>query len=239
MLKKGTKLKSVSIRKQKLGKEPDAKARDELKIWTYTYDPKNKHDTAVYKGPFSKYLSQYRSNGPRKEVYEHTYTTVKDLKLASRNDRFDMFKKVVEAGKDIPISELKQIQSIMRSYGMHHTPSKVTGEKVRSAVNVDLNKLHTKEDWEAAYTVFNHMMEAGHKYKTTQIYMRVMAKNFDAMVDDNNKDIYNLAQDPIIIFDRGHIKESERVRKVKVSEMNKNYEKIKSELAKLGERFKL
>lgn len=236
VLKKGTVLKSVSIRKQKLGKEKDAKARDELGIWTYTYNPANEHDTKVYKGPFSKYLIG-RGRGGNK-VYEHTYTINKDLKVADLNARFDMFKEVVEAGRDIPISELKSMQDLMRYYGMGNSTSKNYGDKIRAAVDLDLTKMKTKKDWEAAYVIFNHMMENGHKYKTTSIYMLAMAKNWDAMVDDNNLGIYNMAEDPLIIFDRNNLKESEKVRKVKLSEINKNQEQLKKELEAQGEHLK-
>lgn len=237
ILKKGTVLKTVNTRKKKLGKEKDAAVRNRLKMWTYTWDPNNKHDTEIYKGPFSKYISQ---NGKHK-VYEHTLTVDKDLKLASKKDRFDIFKKVVssDAAMDIPIKELKWMQQAMRDNDMHNYSSKITGASTRKAATVDLDNLKTKEDWEAAYQVFNHMMENSHKFAATRIYTKIMAENWDAMVDDNNKDIYNLAQDPLIIFDRANLKESRKVRKVKLSEIKANYEKVKKELNELGENIKL
>jgi hypothetical protein len=43
-------------------------------------------------------------------------------------------------------------------------------------------------------------MNQAQNYKSVNEYMKRMSGKFDAMVDDNNQDIYNMAHDPVIIF---------------------------------------
>lgn len=223
-LKAGTRLNSVT------GKYLEADSYKNSGQWMYTYRDDETHDNKVYKGPFAKYLVYYRG---AKWIAEHKYETVKDLKMPTRQERIDEFKTLK---KKHLISDLSTVQKMLVQY-------KVGNEKEQQEYK-DFNpkKIETEHDWEVAYNIFSHAMEASYYYKSTKEYCEKMSKKYDAMVDDNNKDVYNLAVDPIIIF-----RANEALKKVDSnftnylypSEVENNYDEIKQELAKQGVNIKL
>ena len=222
VLKKGTKLNSVSI----MGNSEDYRNRDR---WMYTYDPKNEWDRAVYRGPFSYYKNKYFGGAL---TFEHYFETTKDLKMPTSDERFDEFVKLYEKNTKVFTKELQSIQNMVKRYDM--------GPQNISAQKVNLKKVATDEDLVAAYKLFNHAMENVQAYKMTKMYADEMAKKFDAMVDDNNQGVYNEAQDPIIIFNP---KESLKVIDTSVlntpNDIVENYMKVRSELAKKGKNVAL
>ena len=102
------------------------------------------------------------------------------------------------------------------------------------------NNIKTEEEWNIAYSVFNHMMESVQSYKTTTEYAKRMSKKYDAMVDDNNQSTYNRAQDPVIIFRANEaLKAIGDVKIIEANEIMNNYNDVKKELNKHGENVKL
>lgn len=185
VLKKGTRLNSISARYF------DSEQYRNNGKWMYTYNPDDKHDRDVYRGPFSKYLVIYRG---AQFVTEHKYETIEDLKMPNKKERIDAFKKIYDRNRNDVIGEMKQIQKMLVEY-------QIGDEKEQKEwKNINLDDLKTSDDFRIAYDIFNHAMEASYAYKSTREYVKYMERNYDAMVDDNNQGTYNDAHDPIIIF---------------------------------------
>lgn len=168
---------------------------------------------------------------PLKDV---NYEVTKDLRMPNSKERYEAFKKVYNENKNVAVKDLDDTQKFMKSAGMDQSKE----ENVRKAATVDLSNLKTEDDYKAAYIVFNHAMENINAYKTTRKYAKLMSKNFDAMVDDNNQGIYNEAQDPIIIFDQKNLKWLD-TKFVDLNDMYNNYMAVSSELNKRGKVTKL
>ena len=184
VLRKGTKLNSI---------EYVFDPSDSKKKWKYTYNPKNEWDSKVYRGPFSVYKSNW-GQYPLKDV---SYEVTRDLKMPDSKERYEAFKKVYDENKKVAVKDLSNVQGMLKKYGFDKQ-----GERDKKSVEVDLSNLKTEDDYKAAYDVFNHAMESVDSFKTTKKYAKLMEKNFDAMVDDNNQGVYNDAQDPVIIFNQ-------------------------------------
>ena len=184
VLRKGTKLNSI---------EYVFDPSDSKKKWKYTYNPKNEWDSKVYRGPFSVYKSNW-GQYPLKDV---SYEVTRDLKMPDSKERYEAFKKVYDENKKVAVKDLSNVQGMLKKYGFDKQ-----GERDKKSVAVDLSNLKTEDDYKAAYDVFNHAMESVDSFKTTKKYAKLMEKNFDAMVDDNNQGVYNDAQDPVIIFNQ-------------------------------------
>lgn len=200
--------------------------RNPTNRWLYTYNPDDKWDASVYKGPFAVYKLQL---GGRR-VFEHQYETVKDLKMPTSKERIDEFTNVYNRKKSRSSKELSSMQKIMRRYGV--------GSK--EAQCVDMNKLQTAADYKAAYEVFQHLMEQSWKYDTTKRYCAAMSEKYDAMVDDNNQRIYNHVHDPVIIFKVNEaLKEIGDARLVSMNEIKENFVTVRDEMAKKGEQVML
>lgn len=221
VLKKGTKLNSVSSIYE------DSDSYRKSGRWLYTYNPDDKWDSQVYKGPFSLYLARYRG---AEFVAEHQYEVAKDLKMPTKKERVDEFINLYTDNKKMVVKDLTLIQRSMRQYNTGSNESR----------NVNLKKLKTKEDYDAAYEVFNHAMEAAYRFKSTKAYSDIMSKKYDAMVDDNNQGIYNNAHDPVIIFRANEaLKTIGPIKYVTTEEIIDNREKVGKELAKEGKKVKL
>lgn len=218
-MKKGTRLNTVSIRSRK-NVYPENR-------WLFTYNPDDKWDSKVYKGPFSVYLIQ-RYYGEK--IYEHEYETIKDLKMPTKKERMDEFVEVFNSNKLFSAMELRDIQTRMKQYSVGSEESK----------NVNLFNLKTDDDYKAAYEIFQHAMEASNQYRITKKYSKAMQKKYDAMVDDNNQGVYNCAHDPVIIFNVNKaLKEIGDAQVVDIKEIGTNFNDVKLELAKKGESIKL
>lgn len=218
-MKKGTKLASVSI-------FPDAhtyQIRNNKML--YTYNPKDKWDSKIYKGPFSIYKSR---NGMIK-MHEHTFVTVKDLKMPTSKERIDEFINLATNNRRMLVKDLKPIQQRLSKWSV--------GSKESRTVN--LNKLKSDADFKAAYEIFNHAMENANAHITTRKYVEIMSTKYDAMVDDNNQGVYNRAHDPVIIFRANEVLKTVGSRTLADSEIVKNYVHVKRELNKKGEQIKL
>ena len=221
VLKKGTKLNSI---------EYAYGPSDSKKKWKYTYNPENEWDSKVYRGPFSV----YKSNWGQYLLKDVSYEVTRDLKMPNSKERYEAFKKVYDENKKVAVKDLKNVQGRLKNYGF----SEYQSERDRKSVSVDLSNLKTEDDYKAAYDVFNHAMENVNAFKTTKKYAKLMEKNFDAMVDDNNQGVYNEAQDPIIIFNQKDLKWLNTDFKV-LDNMYKNYTDVTTELNKQGKIIKL
>lgn len=196
--------------------------------WLYTYRDDEDWDNKVYKGPFSLFLRAYKKI---KKIYEHHYETTVDLKMPTRDERIEEFKKL---DKDTLASDLEKIKSDYLD--SKYKPSIEMQKKLEA---FDPRDIKTKEDWDFAYELFSHLMENSYYYRSTQEYMSSVSSKWDAMVDDNNKNVYNRAVDPIIIFRANEV--LRRIgnqpisRLVTDEEIRRNVEALEKELSKEGE----
>ena len=232
VLPKGTKLNSIeyALNPSDWTKHPEESAAYKKK-WKYTYNPKNEWDSKVYRGPFSV----YKSNRGQYLLEDVSYEVKRDLKMPDSKERYEAFKKVYDENKKVAVKDLSNVQGILKSYGFSEYPN----ERDRKSATVDLSNLKTEDDYKAAYDVFNHAMDNVEAFKTTKKYKKLMEKNFDAMVDDNNQGVYNDAQDPIIIFNRKDLKKLGSTDYNVLANMYKNYTDVKTELNKKGKAVKL
>lgn len=220
VLRKGTRLNSVSTYST-----PDAYKSNGH--WMYTYNPDDKWDRAIYTGPFLKYKALYYG---WKYANEHEFEVVKDLKLPTKKERVDEFIDLYAKKKDVTVADLEKVREMVINYNVK------TDHDIR---NLDVQNLKTRDDYEAAYELFNHAMENVAAFKSTKSYADLMEQKYDAMVDDNNQGTYNGAHDPIIIFRANEALKSLGSRKVPVSELLENYKYVAEELEKEGKRVKL
>lgn len=224
-LKAGTRLNSVT------GKYFDADKYKDSGKWVYTYRDDDSWDNKVYKGPFAKYLVMYRG---ARFIAEHKYETIKDLKMATEKDRIDEFKKL---NKKNLIDDLKSVQEQLVRYNVGNEREQ---KEFRS---FDPDNIKTDDDWRIAYSIFSHAMEASYYYKSTKEYCERIQSKYDAMVDDNNRGVYNKANDPIIIFRANEalkkIAEQPETSFLKVQDVLDNYNEVKQELEKEGMKVKL
>lgn len=220
VMKKGTVLRSVS------GKYLSGQSYKKANRPIYTYNANDEWDNKVYKGPFAYFDVMYRG---AQFIAEHEFETARDLKMPTSKERIDEFKALYNDRKfnRKVRKDMKAVQKIMKDQN-------VGDPKVQ---NMDLNKIETEEDYKNAYDLFNHAMETAHKFKSTREYVKRMSNKYDAMVDDNNVNVYNEAHDPVIIFKTDDLIERNSgvpISMLTAEDINNNLEDVRKELEKKG-----
>ena len=211
VLKAGTKVEHVSRYYTAGNSQTLLDYFNNSKKMLYVYNPNDKWDKKIYQGPFAKFLKDYRMRTTSNPEV-HQFTVKEDLKMPK---------------------ELDSVKQILIDGGFN-----LNGNT--DYAKVDFNNIKTEEDIKNAYMVFNHAMEVSYKYSITQAYCQYMCQRFDAMVDDNNVNIYNRAHDPIIILNTQKLLASKKIaRQLKDIEIAKNCGDVRRELNKYGERMKL
>lgn len=225
VLRKGTRINSVSSKYTN---------SDEYKNngrWMYTYRDDEEWDSKVYKGPFAKYLVLNRG---AQFVKEHQYETVRDLKMPTKQQRIDEFKKL----------DRKQVTKDMETIRKMLVEQNIGSEQEQKNYrNFDVNNMKTEEDYKIGYDIFSHAMEASWYFPSTRDYMKNISDKYDAMVDDNNQGVYNNAHDPIIIFKANEVLKTISDDPIKgyltAPEIVENTENVRTELEKIGRKVKL
>lgn len=161
-------------------------------------------DTVVYQGPFSMWKGTEASKRNR-NINKHDFVVTKDLKMPTQEQRVQEYKKLLNTKNPIKSityrNNLNEIANVMKRYQM----DKVALGKMKTA---DYRNAKTSDNLALSYRVFNHGMEWWKKYSITKDYMKVMSTKYDAMIDDNNKTIYNRAENPMIIFNANKVLKS-------------------------------
>lgn len=221
-LSKGTQLETVKLKEDKIykyGKRGRA---------MYTYNPKDEWDKKVYRGAFSVYKSNYL----KRPMYVAKYEVKKDLKMPTKQQRVDELVNLANKNSKQTLADLQDIRSIMVKWSEKAS----LGPHIQESIdNWDGKALPTtSKEWAAAYSLMQNGLENVSMWKTTMNYMQVMSSKYDAMVDDNNVNVYNRAHDPIIIFKAEQALEAIGGQELDSKEIVESYQYVKKELKKQG-----
>ena len=165
---------------------------------TYLYDPNNKHDKRVYEGAYSMYIE--RGKGYTNK-YIHEYETLSDLRMPSDKRSVEIF---IDSYKKNPApyaSEMNQIKNYYREVGKRR-PISESNKKIAS-YDKDFDANTSKEDLaEYGYKTLNALSTYGSRGSAAirNYYESVKKEGYNAIVDDNNRSIYNDAVQPIIVL---------------------------------------
>lgn len=235
VMKKGTRINTIAIANGGKLNSDDYLKKEKKSQWTYTYNANNEWDNKVYKGAFALYIIKARGAN---HISEYSYETTKDLKMPTRRQReqefFNLYKDP-KFNKKV-VSEMEYVRKILVEHKVG------SAEQQKAYANLDFNNIQTDEQKKLAYEVFCHAMEHQQYYKTTRQYAKNMSKKYDAMVDDNNQGIYNMAQDPVVIFRANEaLKAVENIpsRYLTSEEITNNLDALAEELGKHGKKIQL
>ena len=166
---------------------------------TYVYDPNNKHDRMVYEGAFAKRveLGQHYAN-----QYVHNYVATEDLLSPSTKKRVDIF---IESYKNNPVaftSEMNYVQKrakLMKAFGYNLTErnDNIANYDKEFDANTSLTDLKNY-----GYDTFNAVAELGSRRSAAvkAYFDSVKSKGYNALVDDNNRSVYNDTVQPLIVL---------------------------------------
>lgn len=195
----------------------------------YTYNANDKFDAMVYKGFFATYLAIKRNP---LVIAEHEYEVTKDLSMPTKAQRMQEFKDMCDE-KKLGKKVRKDLDTIRKALLRNNIGSEEDQEKFKK---FDPNNIKTDDDWKLAYRIFCQVMNSPPwVYKSVDAFMKRMEYKFDAMVDDNNQDIYNMSHDPVIIF-RAHeaLKTVGQAKVLSVAEIIENRNEVEKQVRAAG-----
>lgn len=209
----------------------------------YVYDAGNETDSHIYKGilTYAKVLngSQY--------IATKEYEAVNDLKAPSDTKAVDLF---VEAYKDNP-SEMAKGLTTMRKYVDFN-------KKMLSKRGIDLSKaMNDVLDGPKKYnkrTSEEELRNIGFKLMVNNsgmlgdpkvakavdaFYNKIKSKGYNALIDYNNRGVYNDAQMPLIILDSLKDLKVKNIVSLNVDDYEDSLNKAVDHVTKLGETVRL
>lgn len=215
-------------------------SKDSKKL--FVYDDSNDHDRAVYEGAFSKFVVQKKINDNirkgkdfttallENDIYKHKYVLKDDLISPSQERRAELFVETFRKNKKLMSNQLDKIDKHVQKSNLAPVLKDKSG-KISDYKNVsdeDLKKY--------GYTMFNIANEFKDpaSAKMNSKYYKVLQKNgYNALIDDNNKDIYNKANNPLIVLDaKKHLKEISS-EELTLSQQKEAEERLRKNLKKM------
>ena len=163
---------------------------------TYLYDPKNKHDKKVYEGAYAMYIEVGKGY---MDKYVHEYETTKTLRMPSNKRSVDIFIKSYRNNPAPYINEMNQIKDYYRELSKTQNMSE-SNRKVASYNKQYTTKTSDEDLKEYGYATLNQLTNYGSRGSAAirAYYESLKLRGYNALVDDNNKSIYNDAVQPII-----------------------------------------
>lgn len=205
----------------------------------YVYNPNDPNDRRIYRGAYGTFLSRYKPllsekfdkvqivktlfgtkekhfSVAEKVLYDHEFEVVEDLKMPTLAERKKIFENVLSKNEKVILPDI---------------------QRAFAYFNQGTNKTLDLKDKDALFFWMNRIMEDS-SAKASKLYTDALRKNYDAVVDDNNVNVYNGAHDPIIILNRNKIRET-TVETVRLQEVRSAYNDLESILQKQGKKVLL
>lgn len=176
----------------------------------FVYDDDDDHDRDVYEGAFSKFVKEkaFRKNVQlgqnyvtamiNSKVYKHKLVANKDLISPSDKRRVELFIESYRKNEKLYSQTLNEVDKRVQNSNIASKIKDKSG-KIKDYKNVsdsDLKKY--------AYTIFNvanEFKEAPIQKMNSKYYKTLQKNGYNALIDDNNKKIYNDAHNPLIVLD--------------------------------------
>lgn len=193
---------------------------------TYLYDANNDHDRAVYEGAFAEYVRQGRRCAKQ---YVHDYVVTEDLISPSEKQRVNTFLESYKKNPEKYYPEMNDTVSNLKMYQDYGYELAGRNKKIAGYKKEFSKKTSDKELRDYGYHVLNVIAENGsrHSQAINDYYKNVKNKGYNALVDDNNRKVYNDAVQPIIALNgQKALKEIGRYR-LSDTERNNNIEALR------------
>lgn len=183
---------------------PGKRSENEQKL--FVYKESDKHDKDVYEGAFTKYI-KYRDN--TNQIFKQKFENIDDLVSPSAQRRAELFVETYRKNPKLYADQLNRIDAsaqarktsgVKYAKGLDAAIGKTIFDKNTS--DIDLKKY--------GYTLFN-MGNEWYDSQTTRAnnkYYKTLKKaGYNSIIDDNNRGIYNDANEPLIVFNaKRHLK---------------------------------
>lgn len=227
IIEKGTQLNNLTSKKKlrlrALGSENSQKL--------FVYKESDEHDSDVYEGAFTRYIRRRDRTG---QIFKQKFENIDDLVSPSERRRAELFVETYRNNPELLADQLNRTDAFLQQrkaegVKMSRAREALIGKKIfdEKTSDIDLNKY--------GYGLFNMSNE----WKDPQsvrvnnaYYKTVKNAGYNALIDDNNRGIYNDANEPLIVLNaKRHLKNIE-TEKLTREYMNEAEERLRSYMKK-------
>ena len=176
---------------------PVKRSDNEKKLFVYRED--DPHDKDVYEGAFTKFI-KYRDS--TNQIFKRKFENIDDLVSPSAQRRAELF---VETYRENPklyselLNRTDAYAQARKAQGVKYSPSleSFIGKAIfdKNTSDIDLKRygyglFNMGNEWNDSLTA-----KGNNKY-----YKKLKKSGYNALIDDNNADIYNDAHEPLIVL---------------------------------------
>lgn len=176
---------------------PVKRSDNEKKLFVYRED--DPHDKDVYEGAFTKFI-KYRDS--TNQIFKRKFENIDDLVSPSAQRRAELF---VETYRENPklyselLNRTDAHAQARKAQGVKYSPSleSFIGKAIfdKNTSDIDLKRygyglFNMGNEWNDSLTA-----KGNNKY-----YKKLRKSGYNALIDDNNADIYNDAHEPLIVL---------------------------------------
>ena len=194
---------------------------------TYLYDSNNEHDRNVYEGAYATYIKEGKKFTNN---YIHKYVVTDNLISPSEKRRVDIF---LESYRNNPVvysNEMNYIVDSMKrqkQYGYNLTKRNNDIASYNKRFDEKTTNKDLKRYGYEALSVLGEYGSSGSK-AINDFYSNVKNKGYNAIVDDNNRKVYNDAVQPFIALNGKKTLKELTSYKLSDSEREKNVEYLRN-----------
>lgn len=195
---------------------------------TYLYDPNNEHDRQVYEGAYAEYVKLGKGYCNR---YIHEYEFKKDLISPSAEKRVELF---IDMYRDNPALYSTSLNAVKGSYQKADYKTLTDKNKNIASYKKEFDEnTSDKELRKYGYDTFTALQEYGSKTPAVKSYYdKVKDLGYNALVDDNNRSVYNDAVKPFIVLNGKKTLKEKNVELLTDIEQKEQEEKLRKYMKK-------
>lgn len=198
---------------------------------TYLYDNNNKHDQMVYEGAYARYIEVGKHYTKQ---YIHDYVVTEDLISPSEQKRVEIF---LESYRKDPVkyyTEMNKTQKMFKTYKDYGYNLTKRNENIASYTKEFNEKTSAADLKRYGYDTLNALAEMGsaRSRAVATYYDSIKDKGYNALVDDNNRSVYNDAVQPFIALNGKKTLKELNIYDLSRKERDKNVEDLRDYMEK-------
>lgn len=183
----------------------------------YGFDPSNEIDSSAYRGAYATFLRENRGN----KIYEHRFTNSEDLLLPSQKEKVTAFTELYRNDKDFKSS----VFNAAISYKQER--NKRWGSYVDKWYSEFYGQSPSKTQREYLLFMNRFMTDPSMRGASEKFVSKLSSMGYNAILDDNNANIYNGATAPLYVFSgQQSLTENKRARRLSDSTRVKNFREV-------------
>ena len=193
----------------------------------FVYKEGDSHDKDVYEGAFTKFI-KYRDHTD--EIFKQKFENIEDLVSPSAQRRAELF---VETYRENPklfsevLNRTDTVAQIRKSQGVNYSPG-IDSFIGKTTFDKNISDIDLKKYGYGLFNMGNEWNDPKTEKANNKYYKKLKQNGYNALIDDNNAEIYNDAHQPLIVLDAKKYLKNIGTEKLTSQYMNEAEERLRT-----------